>query len=128
MLRVVLAAVLLLAACGTSTDPSLTKPFEGTWAGDFAGDALTFATTLQLTQNGDAITGTLLFANGRRADLAATATGDTFDGSLDFSDNCFGSITATLNQAPMPNEITGDLSIYSCPNDDKGTFLLLAQN
>ena len=129
-----LGLAVLLSACngGDSTDPALTKPFEGTWTGDVTeqgGGHLT--ATFRLTQVDDQVSGSFSSSTGVNGDLVATAQGDAFDGTLTFTDGCGTTVTATLDQAPAPNEISGGYTVPDspeCTHEDSGTFLLIQQD
>jgi hypothetical protein len=132
MRRLVVGWALFLLACGGGSTGPGPQQFEGTWAGEYTNSAAAqpFTATLRLTQDGQAIAGSLATSAGRTASLAGEAHGgDAFDATLQYTDGCIGSVTTTvsLNDEALPNELTGDYSSQDCVGQTSGSFRLLRQ-
>jgi len=132
-LTVLLGTVLVLSACEDHEGfPSIvTGPqnvsFAGTWTGEYTSSnnpGAVFAATLQLTQNGTSVTGTLATSPGRSATLNGSVNGSRLTATWTWTDLCAGSATTTLDMAASGTRITGSYSSNDCLGLTSGGLVL----
>lgn len=132
-LTILLGAVLVLGACEDHEGiPSIiTGPedasFAGTWTGDYTSSnnpGAVFVATLQLTQTGTNVAGTLTTSPGRSANLTGTVSGSRLTANWTWTDLCAGSAAATLDMAASRSRITGSYSSNDCLGLTSGGLIL----
>jgi hypothetical protein len=126
-----LALIVLLSACGDSSDPDEPQ-YQGTWTGSYTNSAspdVAFQATLQLSQDGDDITGTLTTNAGRSATVSGSVNGDRMEATLTYTDGCDGTATTTadLVDETDPPSLTGTYSSADCVGETTGGYSLLKQ-
>ena len=128
-----LALVLVVAGCGggDSNGPGDTQ-FQGTWIGPYTSTAspgATFEGVLQLTQDGDAVTGTLTTNAGRSATVAGEASGERLEAVFTYTDGCVGTAetTADLIDEEVPARLTGNYTSEDCVGATSGGYNLSKQ-
>jgi hypothetical protein len=135
-LTVLLGAVLVLGACEDHEGfPAIiTGPengsFAGTWTGEYTNSAnpgVISAATLQLTQTGTSVTGTLATSPGRTANLSGSVNGSRLTATWTWTDPCTGTATTTLDMATGGNLISGSYSSNDCLGLTSGGLTLNRQ-
>jgi len=129
-LTIVGLAVLLSACGGSGGSGPAQRPFEGTWTGSYTNSVSGQATaTLQLTQEGQTVMGTLTTSVGRRATMGGTVSGDQVEGEFAFTDDCGGTATTTamLRDEVEPDALSGTYAATDCFGDSGGGYSLVRQ-
>jgi hypothetical protein len=126
-----LALIVVLSACGDSSEPDEPQ-YEGTWTGSYTNSAspdVGFQATLQLSQDGDDITGTLTTNAGRSATVSGSVSGDQMEATLTYTDGCNGTATTTadLGDETVPPSLTGTYSSTDCVGETTGGYSLVKQ-
>ena len=127
-----LALVILLWGCGDDGSGPDENQFEGTWTGSFTNSLSTeeFEATLELSQDEDAVTGTLSTTSNRSATVTGTASGDQLELTFSFTDACGGSATSTaeLVDETIPPSIDGTYtSDDNCFGESTGEYSLIKE-
>ena len=134
MRRTLLAAVVALAlsACGGDgdggTDPTL--DLTGTFIGEFTASiqpGSVFEETLQLTQDGDDVTGGLNTDSGRTGTFEGTVSGTRLTGTVTLTDLCGGTSETTADITDDGNRLVGTYEADDCLGQYTGTFDLEKQ-
>ena len=132
-LTILLGAVLVLGACEDHGGFSsiITGPqnasFAGTWTGDYTSSnnpGSVFTATLQLTQSGTSVSGTLTTSPGRSATVAGTVSGSRLTSNWTWTDLCAGTATSTLDMAASGTRATGSYSSNDCLGLTSGGLIL----
>ncbi|HUF64960.1 MAG TPA: hypothetical protein VMM17_03205 [Gemmatimonadaceae bacterium] len=132
-LTILLGAVLVLGACEDhdGIQSIITGPqdasFAGTWTGDYTSSnnpGAVFQATLQLTQTGTNVSGTLTTSPGRSANLAGSVTGSRLTANWTWTDLCTGTASATLDMASTGTRITGSYGSNDCLGLTSGGLIL----
>jgi hypothetical protein len=126
-----LALIVLLLACGDSSDPDEPQ-YQGTWSGSYTNSAspdVVFQAALQLSQDGDDITGTLTTDAGRSATVGGEVSGDQMEATFTYTDECDGTATtaADLVDETDPPSLTGTYSSTDCLGETTGEYSLIKQ-
>jgi hypothetical protein len=123
--------LLVSSACGDSSEPD-DPQYQGTWTGSYPNSAspdLVFQASLQLSQDGDDITGTLTTNAGRSATVSGSVSGDQMEATLTYTDECDGTATTTadLVDETVPPSLTGTYSSTDCVGETTGGYDLVKQ-
>jgi hypothetical protein len=128
-----LALIVLLSACGgdNGSGPN-EESLEGTWVGDYTNTAspgVVFQGVLQLSQDGEQVTGTLTTNAGRSATVSGSVSGDRLDATFTYTDGCDGTATTTadLVDERVPPELTGNYTSTDCVGETAGGYSLVKQ-
>jgi hypothetical protein len=132
-LTVLLGAILVLGACEDHEGFSsiITGPqnasFAGTWTGEYTSSnnpGSVFTATLQLAQNGTAVSGALSTSPGRSANLTGSVNGSRLTATWTWTDVCTGSAAVTLDMAASGTRISGSYSSNDCLGLTSGGLIL----
>jgi hypothetical protein len=126
-----LALIVLLSACGDNSEPD-TPQYQGTWTGSYTNSAspdLEFQAELELSQDGDDITGSLITNAGRSATVSGSVSGDRMEATFTYTDECDGTATteADLVDETDPPTLTGTYSSTDCLGETTGGYSLIKQ-
>ena len=134
---IALALVLMawgLVACGGGDDSSGPEPeqYTGTWIGPYTNTAMPGVTAegvLQLTQDGDEVTGTLTTNVGRSATVRGEVSGERLEARFTYTDGCVGTAetTADLIDEEVPARLTGNYTSNDCVGETSGGYNLSQQ-
>jgi len=120
-----------LAACGDNGGEPGAGSFEGTWTGSYTNSLSSVAlqAELQLTQDGDEVTGTITTSSGRSATVTGTVSGDQMEATWAYTDACAGTATTTadLLDERVPPDLEGDYTSTDCLGETTGDYALTKQ-
>ena len=129
-MRTILSAgivALLLGACGSDGDggngPEVN--ITGTFTGEFTASLTpgeVYTETLQLTQNGDAVTGNLVTTNGRTGTVAGSVSGTRLTATVTLTDACGGTSETTADITEDGTRLVGTYEADDCLGTYTGTF------
>ena len=130
---IALLTLLALPGCGGddgggTTGPStpatsITGTFRGPYIVSQSGQSAAFTGTLQLTQTGSSVSGTLTTTSARSASVSGTVVSSSrFDMSFTFTDGCDGSGSATVDITSGATRLVGNFSLNDCTGSATGTF------
>lgn len=127
-----IAFVSAAAACGGDGDGGNGPDTDitGTFIGEATSSLLPgqpFQETLQLTQDGDDVTGTLVTENGRTGNVSGIVSGDRFTATVDLTDACGGSSVTTADITDDGTRLVGTYEADDCLGEYTGTFDLEKQ-
>jgi len=127
-----LALIVVLSACGDDDGSGPEEEqYEGTWTGSYTNSATSveFEAELELTQDGDDISGTLTTNGGRSATVSGSVSGDQLDATFTFTDGCGGTATTTadLVDETDPPSLTGTYSADDCSGETTGGYSLVKE-
>ena len=92
------ALIVLLVACGDDDGSGPTdEVLTGTWSGDYtnsAQPAVIHEGVLQLSQNGQEVTGSLTTSGGRSATVSGSLSGDLLEVTFTYTDACGGTASS----------------------------------
>ena len=92
------ALIVLLSACGDDDGSGPTEEvLTGTWSGDYTNTAspeVIYVGELQLSQNGQDVTGTLTTNAGRSATVSGSLSGDLLEVTFTYTDACGGTASS----------------------------------
>ena len=131
--RTVLATLVIgfVAVSGCDSDPSSpTLNVSGTFIGDYTSElqpGVVLQGVLQLTQSGNAVTGSLTTNAGRAGNIQATLTGQRLEGTIQFTDQCGGSAATTVDVTSGGLGLTGNYQAVDCLGSYRGGYLLTKQ-
>jgi hypothetical protein len=134
-MRTILSAgvvALVLGACGGDGDggngPEVN--ITGTFVGEFTASLTpgeVYTETLQLTQNGDDVTGTLVTTNGRTGTVSGSVSGTRLTATVDLTDVCGGTSETTADITDDGTRLVGTYQADDCLGTYTGTFDLEKQ-
>jgi hypothetical protein len=123
---------LLLGACGGDGDggngPQVN--ITGTFIGEYTASLTpgeVYTETLQLTQNGDDVTGTLVTTNGRTGTVTGSVSGTRLTATVDLTDVCGGTSETTADITQDGTRLVGTYEADDCLGNYTGTFDLEKQ-
>jgi hypothetical protein len=90
---------------------------------------LEFQAELELSQDGDDITGSLITNSGRSATVSGSVSGDRMEATFTYTDECDGTATteADLVDETDPPTLTGTYSSTDCLGETTGGYSLIKQ-
>ena len=125
-----LAACVSAVACGSdSTGPSATS-VQGTFIGNYTvapQPGVIYQGVLQLTQNGNSLTGTLTTNAGRSATVAGSISSGRFIATFTFTDACHGTASSTADVSNGGNTLVGNYTANDCVGQYSGGYSLVKQ-
>jgi hypothetical protein len=103
--------------------------FGGTFSGKYtlpfwASLGIPIKGTLNLTQNGNQVTGTLVTGTDREAVLQGAVQGSQFVGKLIFNDSCAGEGSMIGDLSPTGDLMTGKYKVSDCNGKYSGRYKL----
>jgi hypothetical protein len=128
--------ILLSTAVGMGTfacggDDSGTGPtpvnVTGTFFGSYTASVdpgVVYQGTLQLTQSGTTVTGTLSTTSGRSASVSGSLSGPRLTATFTFTDSCAGSASTTADLINNGTRLSGDYSADDCLGSYTGDYVL----
>jgi len=100
---------------------------QGTFIGDYTAvlqPGVVYQGTLQLSQSGDSVSGTLTTTAGRSANVSGSVSGTQLTCTFTFTDNCTGTASATADITNSATRLTGNYTATDCLGTYSGGFLL----
>jgi hypothetical protein len=123
---------LVLGACGGDGDggngPGVN--ITGTFIGEYTASLTpgeVYTETLQLTQNGDDVTGNLVTTNGRTGTVTGSVSGTRLTATVDLTDVCGGTSETTADITEDGTRLVGTYEADDCLGSYTGTFDLEKQ-
>jgi hypothetical protein len=86
-----------------------------------------YTETLQLTQNGDDVTGTLVTTNGRTGTVSGSVSGTRLTATVELTDVCGGTSETTADITDDGTRLVGTYEADDCLGNYTGTFDLEKQ-
>ena len=120
----------LAAACGGDGSGPSTVNVSGTFSGDYTASitpGVTYQGVLQLTQNGNQVSGTLTTSAGGSATVSGTVSGSRVTGTWTFSAGCTGTASSTANVSNNGRRLSGSYSANDCNGQYSGSYVLNKQ-
>ena len=114
-----------VCAC-TPPPPELT----GTWIGTYTSTlqpGTTYQATLQVTQTGIAVSGTLTTTAGRSANVSGSVNGPQLTATFTFTEGCDGTATTTADITSGDGQLDGSYSASDCLGQYTGGYALARQ-
>jgi hypothetical protein len=114
-------------------DPKLATGQSANFGGTFSGKytlpfwaslGIPIKGTLNLTQNGNQVTGTLVTGTDREAVLQGVVQGSQFVGKLIFNDSCAGEGSMIGDLSPTGDLMTGKYKVSDCNGKYSGRYKL----
>jgi hypothetical protein len=121
------AVALALWACGGDGGTGPSVDITGTFIGDFT-SSLTpgamYQETLQLTQSGSNVSGTLTTNTGRSGTVSGSVSGTRLTATVTLTDVCGGSSETTADITDNATRLTGNYAADDCFGSYTGGFVL----
>src|SRR5215216_5002715 len=114
---------LAIFGCGGDSsgpsDPGATPGLNitGTFIGDYTATVdpgTVYQGVLQLSQNGNSVSGTLTSNAGRSANVSGTLSGSRLTATFSFTDACGGAASATADITNTATRLTGNYTASDC--------------
>src|SRR5215218_3084702 len=126
----VLVSLAILGCGGDSggpSEPSIGLNITGTFIGDYTATVdpgTVYQGVLQLSQNGNSVSGTLTSNAGRSANVSGTLSGSRLTATFSFTDACGGAASATADITNTATRLTGNYTASDCLGGYNGGFIL----
>jgi len=132
MFAVLVAGAALSDAAGGGSDcssPSVTN-VQGTYIGSYTGTiqpGVVYQGVLQLTQNGNAVTGTLTTNAGRSASVSGSVSAGRITATFTYTDSCKGTASSTADIGSGGSTLVGNYTTTDCLGQYSGGYSLTKQ-
>ena len=133
MQRFAVLALLAVVSCGDGEgivsviSPTGGPSLSGTWRGSYTNTAnlgTVFQATMQLTQTGTSVSGTLTTSGGRSANVSGTFTGTRLNATFAYTDGCIGGASSVADLVQNPTRLIGTYSSNDCLGFTSGDYFL----